>query len=206
VHERLRTSIVAGTLPPGSHLSVPELARRLGVSRSPVRDALLRLERTGLVSLVPRRGAVVLNPDADDLAQLFEIREALEGTAARLAAERMTDHERTGLAALVAEHSDAVAAGDQRRHVELDLAFHASIRAGTRNRRLVDSLDLLSDQIELAIYANAARRWSVDRALREHRAIVDAITRRDADAAESAARTHIARVKQTLLGALPATT
>src|SRR5688572_2944480 len=84
VHDTLRSAILEGRLGAGAHLSVPALATQLGVSRSPVRDALFRLEGDGLVRTVPHRGAVVRGAGAEDIRELFELREALEGLAARL--------------------------------------------------------------------------------------------------------------------------
>ena len=201
MHERLRSEILAGATAPGAHLSVPSIAKRLGVSRTPVREALFRLEQDGLVRSLPHRGVVVLTPDPADLRELFEVREALEGMAARVAATHALPGEITGLRAHLERHAQVVRDGDRDAHVRMDLEFHEQIRAAGRNERLTRSLDQLSDQIALAIRANAARPWSVEQALQEHRAIVDALDAGDPDAAEAAARAHIRRVRETMLQA-----
>ena len=109
VHERLRAEILGGTIAPGAHLSVPSIARRLGVSRTPVREALFRLEQDGLVRSLPHRGVVVLTPDPADLRELFEVREALEGMAARVAASHALPGEVSALRDHVDRHAQVVA-------------------------------------------------------------------------------------------------
>src|SRR5436305_4452824 len=94
VADRLRDAILAGELQPGQRLSVPDLARLLDTSRTPVREALYVLERAGLAEIRPRRGAVVFGGGRESLREMLELREALDGMAARLAAQRMTDTER----------------------------------------------------------------------------------------------------------------
>jgi DNA-binding GntR family transcriptional regulator len=199
VHGTLRQAIREQRLPPGSHLSVPRLAERLGVSRSPVRDAVFRLERDGLVSVLPQRGALVLAPGRTDLREFLEIREALEGMAARLAATRLRDAGRNRLRELYECHLEIVGAGDPLEHVRCDLEFHARLWRGSQNRRLIDALDQLQDQIELAIHVSARRPNRVGQALREHEGIVLAVEACDGDRAEQEARAHIRAVRRTLL-------
>src|SRR3954453_21102367 len=117
VVERLRTAILDGDLVSGERLSVPHLARTLGTSRTPVREALYALEQAGLVEIRPRRGAVVFGGGDDTLRQMFELREALDGMAARLAAQRMTAEEKADLRRLGTELDAALGAGDPERHI-----------------------------------------------------------------------------------------
>src|SRR4051812_40011798 len=149
VVERLRTAILDGVLTSGQRLSVPDLARTLGTSRTPVREALYALEQAGLVEIRPRRGAVVFGGGADTLAQMFELREALDGMAARLAAERMSDDERAAFADIAGRLDAALKAGDHEQHVTLDLAFHAAMRDGSHNPRLATDLVRLRDQMTI---------------------------------------------------------
>jgi DNA-binding GntR family transcriptional regulator len=195
VADQLRRAILAGELEPGRHLSVPDLARVLDTSRTPVRDALYILERAGLVEIRPRRGAVVFGGGPEPLREMLELREALDGMAARLAAQRMTEAERNELRTVAKEHDQALAAGDVERHLVLDPQFHVLIRDGAHNARLAADLVRLGDQILLVM-----RTWSLAPGgmgagtRRDHGAIARAVMSGDADAAEAAARRHVRNI------------
>jgi DNA-binding GntR family transcriptional regulator len=200
VETRLREAILAGELPPGSHLSVPELARRLGVSRTPVREAVSALERAGLAELRPRYGAVVLGGGRDDLTDLFELREALDGMAARLAATRMSAAERSQLRHIMKRHTLAVRRGNVEQHVEYDTTFHQLVRDGAHNPKLAADLGRLRDQILLVLRAVSSQPGAMGRGvLHDHNAILDAILRCSADDAERAARQHVQAVLRFVL-------
>lgn len=195
VVERLRTAILDGDLASGQRLSVPDLARTLGTSRTPVREALYALEQTGLVEIRPRRGAVVFGGGADTLAQMFELREALDGMAGRLAAERMSDDERVNLRRVATELDEALLAGDRERHLALDLAFHAALRDGAHNPRLAVDLGRLRDQMTIIMRSSSNVPGAMGRGTRsDHRAIARAALAGDADAAERAARKHVRNI------------
>ncbi len=200
VELRLREAILSGELPPGSHLSVPELARRLGVSRTPVRDAVYALERAGLAELRPRQGAVVFGGGRDELTHLFELREALDGMAARLAATRMPPAQRRELQTVMKQHTGAIRRSDVDRHVELDIEFHRLIRDGAGNPRLAEDLGRLRDQIRLVMRAVSSEPGAMGRGvLADHHAILDAIVRSAPGDAERAARRHVRAVLQFVL-------
>jgi DNA-binding GntR family transcriptional regulator len=195
VETRLREAIVSGRLPPGSHLSVPEIARQLGVSRTPAREALFTLQRLGLVEVRPRRGAVVVAGGRQDLRELFELREALEGMAARLSAQHMPDSQVAALHATLERHRAALEAGDLDAHVRLDLQFHRMIADGSANQRLADSIDQLRDQTAVLVRLNAVRPGGMDESvLRAHGRVARSIGRHDADQAEIRIREHIRAV------------
>jgi DNA-binding GntR family transcriptional regulator len=195
VETTLREAIVSGRLTPGSHLSVPEIARQLGVSRTPAREALFALQRLGLVEVRPRRGAVVVAGGEQDLRELFELREALEGMAARLAAQHMPDPEVAALHATLERHRTAVESNDLDAHVQLDLQFHRMIAVGSANQRLVGSIDRLRDQTSVLVRVNAVRPGGMDESvLRAHGRVARSIERHDADQAEERIREHIRAV------------
>jgi DNA-binding GntR family transcriptional regulator len=197
VEATLREAIMSGQLAPGAHLSVPEIARQLGVSRTPARDALFALERLGLVEVRPRRGAVVVAGGPDELRQLFEVREALEGMAARLAAAQMTGTDVADLHTTLDRHRAAVEAGDLEAHVEADLRFHAMVATGSANPRLSESIGQLSDQISVLLRLNSGRPGGMDEGvLRAHGRIARSIERRDSEQAEQRMREHIRAVFQ----------
>ncbi len=195
VADAVRQAIMDGEIAPGERLSVPEIARRLGVSRTPAREALLLLERDGLVEARPRLGVVVLRGDQQNLKELFELREALEGMTARLAARAMTAEGHALLDAIIDRHEQAVAQQDIEAHVAEDLAFHGSLRDGSKNRHLTQSLTQIERQITLLMRTlSAAPRAMSEGVIRDHRAIAAAVKNGDEDAAEAAARRHVRNV------------
>jgi DNA-binding GntR family transcriptional regulator len=192
VADAIRSAILDGKLAPGTRLSVPELARQLNVSRTPAREALFRLEREGLVSVTPRRGAVVLDGKPADLVELFEFREALEGMSARLAAERMTDDGKSELREAFERHAAAVRKRDLRSHMAYDARFHELFVAGARNQRIADELQRIRSQLQLLTRTMSALPGALDeRVIGVHEAILTAIEQGNRRSAEAAARSHV---------------
>lgn len=199
----LREAILSGQIKPGARLSVPDLARRLGVSRTPAREALIALERDGLVASRPRYGTVVLNGNAQDLEDLIDIREGLECIAARRAAERMSASEREELQALLRKHSAflgkhprSMVGSDLRKHVDLDLAFHACANGGAHNDRLTASLKRIEAQMTvLHNQLSSSPGFAGKAVVMDHTAIADAIIAGNGDKAEAAARKHVQRMR-----------
>lgn len=197
VYERLRDEILVGVLSPGSRLSVPALAERLTVSRSPVRDAVLRLTQERLAREEPRRGAVVAEVSLADLAALYEVREVMEGLAARLAVENAGRKFVDELAAAVASHEQVVAAADIAGHYVADTRFHQLIRQASGNDEVIRVLDDIQGRVRLAMRSTTVTAGP-EQAVCDHRAILEAIRSGDPADAEAAARAHIARLKREL--------
>jgi DNA-binding GntR family transcriptional regulator len=189
VAERLRAQIVAGELPAGSKLRQVEIARRFGVSTTPVREALAALQREGLVRLHPQRGAMVFVPTVADLREHYEIRAALESLAASRTAERFEESWVAPLEALLDEMSTGPAAS---RYIELNQHFHTQLYEHCGRSRLVEMIAALRDASSayLHIY-RAAADFPVERLDAEHRRILAACMARDADAAATATREHL---------------
>jgi DNA-binding GntR family transcriptional regulator len=193
----LDKAILTGELPLGARLSEQSLAEGLGVSRGPLREALRRLEGRHLIVRVHNLGARVTSFTKEDISQLLTIREALEGVAARCAAERMTDEEIAGLAGLAHNGLDQSRQRPQtfaEYHQSVDHDFHYRIIQGSRNARLMDML--LKDTFYLLrIYRYRFKLVDspnrAPQALSEHQAILQAISDRDPDAAENAMRNHL---------------
>ncbi len=196
-YERLKRAITEGEFLPGDRLAEPELATRLGVSRTPVREAIQRLAQEGLVELLPGRGARVKRLSPLEVAEVYEVRSAIEAEAARLAAERATDAEIASLARLQAR-IEALDPDDHKAQTEADLAFHAALVEAAHNRRLGEffhSLDAL-----LALIKRYSRDQNQSPAtLAEHRSIVEALRARDPEAAACAVRRHVERFKNLVL-------
>lgn len=197
VCERLREMIFTGELPAGARLSVPALAEQLEVSRSPVRDAVLRLVQERLAREEPRRGAVVAHVGAAELAAIYEVREVLEGLAARLAVENAGRRLVRALQEALDDHEAAMRTADLAASTEADLRFHRLIREACGNAEVVRLLDDVQAQVRLAMRTTTVTsgpRQAVD----DHRAILTAIEAGDATAAEQAARAHIFRLRTLL--------
>ena len=194
VHGQLRDAIIGGRLAPGSRLSVPHLAQQFDVSRSPVREAVQRLVQEGLATEEPHRGAVVARLDPEELIPLYEVREALEGLAARLAAVHADEAQLAELRTSHQVHEAALERGEAAQHVALDMAFHAALRSASHNDELCSYLERVQGKIAIAMLSGNPLVWS-RQAIAEHAAILVAVLARDADAAEQAARRHIRRVR-----------
>jgi len=190
----LREAIVEGDIPPGSKISEPELARRYGISRGPLREAIGRLEACGLVVRRPNVGARVVTMSSRQLLEIFHVREALEGMAARLAAQNMSDEEIVDLRRLREQHGRQIAQDADHAYFqrEGDLDFHYRIVQGSHNARIVDLLcNDLYHLVRLYRYQFGMASKRGPRAFVEHEHIVDAIERRDAEMAELMMRAHV---------------
>lgn len=197
-YELLRDAVISQQIPAGARLSVPDLARRLGISRSPVREAIARLVHDRLAIAEARRGAVVASISVEDLMEIYDVREVLEGLACRLAAERITDDDLARLGEVVVEHRAAVDAENVNDHMMLDQSFHAVIRSATYNARLIDGLDRLQGQIRMAMNTTRRSAGGMARALAEHEEVLAALQQRDPALAEEVGRAHIARLRREL--------
>ncbi|MBE3586904.1 MAG: GntR family transcriptional regulator [Thermoanaerobacter sp.] len=201
VFESLREAIIQGRLKPGERLMEIQLAEEMGVSRTPVREAIRKLELEGFVVMVPRKGAYVAGISVKDIVDVFEVRAALEALAAGLAAERITDEELEELErALVKTYE--VGENNLDALVETDTAFHELIYKASRNERLVQIITNLADQIQRFRATSLAQPGRTRHALEEHKQIVEAISERNVELAQILAREHIENAEQSLLNAL----
>ncbi len=191
VAEAVRDGVATGELVPGEVYSVYLVADLLGVSRSPVREGLLRLAEAGLVEIRKNRGFVVLRPDAHDIEEIFEIRLALEPAAARRAARHADDTARAGLRDLLARMEDAAARGDEPPFWSADRGLHDALLRATGNARAADIVDRLRSTTALLGPPTTATGRTLDQILGEHRPVVDAVLDRDGDRAEQAMRAHL---------------
>jgi DNA-binding GntR family transcriptional regulator len=195
VHGAIRRAILNGGIGPGQALSVPDLSRRLAVSRSPVREAVLQLVADGIAIETPRKGVVVQTITAQDLAEIHAIREFLEALSARWAAERATAANLKMLAAVLYRQDEAIRESDAERYFSTNADFHRLIGEATGSTRLITMLGVLENQMALALRGLSANPTHGKLALAEHRRILEAICSRDGDAAETAMRTHVANTR-----------
>lgn len=187
-YRRLIEEIRRGELLPGARLRETDLAVRLGISRTPVREAIRQLEADGLVVHLPRQGASIRSLDYAEIAELYEMRAVLEGTAARLAARSASDMELAELSALNEEF--AVAESGQSAY-ELNRQFHLMLLNAAKNRFLVKSTNALRKTMLILGTSTLTEHERAAAAAEEHQRVIDAVTARDGQRAEACMRQHI---------------
>ena len=187
-YRRLLEQIRSGQLQPGARLRETDLADRLGISRTPVREAIRQLEADGLVIHVPRQGATVRKLDHAETMELYDMRTVLEGTAARLAARAASDSELAELRALNDEMSRTL---DPCAAYDLNRKFHRALLYAARNRFLVGAADSLDKTLLIIGPSTLSERDRAREAMDEHREVLRALDVRDGAAAELAMRAHM---------------
>ncbi len=190
-------AIEAGLFKPGDRLVESELADRFGVSRTPVREALQRLETQGMLAR-DGRSLMVASLDHNQLAELYAVRTELEGLAARRAARHATEEEARVLRAMVSDDRALIGA-DPRLLSRANKRFHHQIHLASHNRFLIQQLDLVHRAMALMATTSLAAEGRDALALAEHDKIVAAIETRDGDAAYQALRSHISKAYETRL-------
>ena len=191
VFNTLRQAIIKGELKPGERLLEIQLADKLGVSRTPIREAIRKLELEGLVTMIPRRGATVAGITKKHLQDVLEIRRALERLAVELACERMDAEGLEQLEALQQQFIDHNGSDDVFLLANIDEKFHDTIYQSTLNERLVSMLENLREQMyryRLEYIKDSSKR---DLLVNEHNLIIDAIRQKDAEAAKDIISRHI---------------
>lgn len=198
IEAHLERLILDGGIAAGTRLSEPEIAGWFRSSRAPVREALRRLEQSGLVAIEPRRGASVKAPTRDEVENMLSVREALEGMAARLAAERADDDDVARLRACVARlRKGAAQAGGEPR-----ADFHEALLRAARNDALRQLMRGSMNMFRLLRALSSREEGRHGASAGEHLSILRAIEARDADSAEESARAHVRKVRAALLAAL----
>jgi len=193
VYQSLRDAISDGRIPPGGRVREEEVARNLGVSRTPVREALQRLQQRGLLVLGPGRGLVVAQLGRDEVVELYAMREILEGSAARFAALHASKEE----VATLHELQNQLRTADGDLHVTLNRRFHQAIYEAAHNRYLMQTLESLHDSFALLRSATMRLPHRQRDSHEERRRIIAAIEKRDPLLAEKAAREHIVQAQRT---------
>ncbi len=195
IHARLRSLIVERRLLPGQRILQDQLAREMGVSRTPLVNALKRLAQERLVQWVPRRGIYVRRFTKREMARLFQVREALEGLSARLAAPRVSREEVDRLTRMFRELDVTDTPAAVRRYVERDRHFHWRLVEIAGNEQLAAAME--SVNMMFFAYQDGLVRPPTE-AIPEHLAILEALRRRDPDASEAAMRLHLRRSAERL--------
>jgi DNA-binding GntR family transcriptional regulator len=194
----LRSRIIANELPDGAKLTEDSLAKELGVSRTPVREAFNRLAQEGLVTVFPGRGAFVATLSFSDMVQLLEIRETLEGMAARLATNRLTKTNLEKLRRQMEVALEKSVGNDYTGYLDVDRRFHESLISASGNQHLSQLMKSLRDRIQMLRRRSVILPGRAHKSFQEHLQIIDALAARDPDLAEERIRIHIRNVKSDL--------
>jgi len=196
VYEQLKIQILTGKIAPGTRMMEVELAEDLGVSRTPVREAIRKLEKEALVVIEPRRGAYVSDVSVKEMVDTLVVREDLEALAASLTAKRITKEELEGLEKKVTDYSEAIASGDMEQIIRADESFHHKIVALSGNKALIQlfsSVQELSLRFRYLYYEDFTRYENMPV---EHKEILEAIRTGDGDAARIVSDNHVKKLKE----------
>ncbi|WP_026893570.1 GntR family transcriptional regulator [Clostridiisalibacter paucivorans] len=199
VFQYLREAIIDGALKPGERLMEVQLGEKLGVSRTPVREAIRKLELEGLVVMEPRKGAYVADVSLNDLLNVLEIRSVLEGLAASLASKRITEQELAILKSKLYEFNESLARKNKKEIIEKDIELHDIIFKASRNKRLISLVDSLREQVHRFRIRYINRFNSSNRLGEEHRDIIEAISQGDSEKAKEYAEKHIKSAQEFIL-------
>jgi DNA-binding GntR family transcriptional regulator len=197
VYDVLKKRIIFRQIGSGEKINEEELAKSLGVSRTPIRETLLRLEHEGIVKIIPRRGAFVVSQRKEKVIDLLQVREVLEGLVARLATENMTQE-------LIDRLKDSLervssAANDENRllkYTPADVEFHALLLEACENELLINMMGSVNAHLQMVRLRTVALPGRPERTVREHYEITTAIEKRDSVLAEKLMREHVASVRK----------
>ena len=204
VFEHLRKEILDGTLKDGERLIETEIAKKLEVSRTPVREAFRKLENEGLVEYSPGKGVTVTILSREDMMELYSIRGALAGLAARFAAERITQEELTRVGELLSKMEDAYRSGDLREAVRVHTEFNEVLYRAARSPRIYEMVNRFQEYTERSQLRALSVPERFPAIQEEHRQIADALASGGPDAAEAAVRHHIEQARLAYLKTLTA--
>jgi DNA-binding GntR family transcriptional regulator len=196
---KIREMIRNGALVRGQRIIEAELCERMGVSRTPLREALRVLESEGLMELIPHKGVHIRQPSMNEIQEMFEVMGVLEGTCARLAAQKMTAGAWRKIERLHQKLEAHYKKGDREKYIAVNNIFHALIQELAGNRVLDDIVRRLREKVALYRHQQIYEPRRFDQSIREHREILDALRRRDLDAVETRMKHHLDRQCQALI-------
>jgi DNA-binding GntR family transcriptional regulator len=202
VFNTLREAIISGELKPGERLMEVKLAEKMGVSRTPVREAIRKLELEGLVSMLPRKGAHVAELSAKDIMDVLEVRATLDGMATSLAAERITDEEIKDLSHIQVQFEGYTYKENLQGSIKKDVEFHDLIYRASRNERLIQISSNLREQIQRFRVIYMKDYSNPKDLIKEHQCILEAISRHDVEGAKRYAQIHIDNQEKSIIKAL----
>lgn len=199
VFNTLRHAILKGELEPGERLMEIALAQKLGVSRTPIREAIRKLELEGLVVMVPRKGAEVADITEKDLRDVLEVRTALEELSIELAMKNMTDEDYENLKNASKSFAKDSEGDDLIKIAEADVAFHEVIYMATGNKRLIQMINNLREQMYRYRLEYIKDKSTHARLVEEHERIIEAMQKQDVNAAKAAIKLHVENQEENIL-------
>lgn len=199
VFNTLRQAILTGELKPGERLMEIHLANKLGVSRTPIREAIRKLELEGLVTMIPRRGAEVAQITEKSMNDVLEVRRALDALCVELACERITEEDLGRLKQACEAFEAAVRTKDIKKVAKADVELHDIIVQATGNQRLIQLINNLSEQMYRYRFEYIKDIGQHQRLIDEHRMIYESIVKKDKEAASQAAHVHIDNQKKAII-------
>ncbi|MBQ8591265.1 MAG: GntR family transcriptional regulator [Lachnospiraceae bacterium] len=199
VFNTLRQGILMGELKPGERLMEIHLANKLGVSRTPIREAIRKLELEGLVIMIPRRGAEVANITEKSLSDVLEVRRALDALAVELACDRITEEELQALKKACEEFEKATKSKDIKVIAKADVKLHDIIVVATGNQRLIQLVNNLSEQMYRYRFEYIKDFSQHQTLIEEHRDIYESLVEKNKEAASNAVKKHIDNQKQSIM-------
>ncbi len=202
VYEALREAIIRNQFKPGERLMETELADEMEVSRTPVREAVRKLEAEGYVVMIPRKGTYVASLSIQDVNDVFEIRAALEAMAASQAAVRASEEEIAAIKKCIEAEAVLWESADLEKTVESDIQFHSLLYRASKNKKIESLINDLREQTQRLRSSTLSTPGRLKFALDEHRQILAAIEARDPQGAHEAALAHIERSREVMLGLL----
>ncbi|MBO5154462.1 MAG: GntR family transcriptional regulator [Eubacterium sp.] len=191
VFNTLREAILRGDLVPGERLMELQLAAKLGVSRTPIREAIRMLEQEGLAITIPRKGAIVAGMTEKDMQDVLEIREALEELSVQVACDKITDEEIAELQKNMKNFEHSLKSGDLKKMAQADVEFHDVIYRATDNPKLINMLNNLREQMYRYRVEYLKNPQNHEQLLQEHEAIYKGIVEKDKSAVTEMIRKHI---------------
>lgn len=191
VFNTLRQAILTGELKPGERLMEIHLANKLGVSRTPIREAIRKLELEGLVTMIPRRGAEVAQITEKSMNDVLEVRRAVDALCVELACERISDEALESLKAACDDFAEQVKTKDVKKIAQADVALHNIIVKATGNQRLISLVNTLSEQMYRYRFEYIKDFSQHESLIEEHRVIYESIVKKDKKTAADAAKLHI---------------
>lgn len=199
VFNTLRQAILTGELKPGERLMEIHLANKLGVSRTPIREAIRKLELEGLVTMIPRRGAEVAQITEKSMNDVLEVRRAMDALCVELACDRITPEELEQLREACDGFEAAVKTKDVKKIAQSDVALHDIIVQATGNQRLIQLVNNLSEQMYRYRFEYIKDSSQHERLVEEHRIIYQSIVQKDKETASQAAKTHIDNQERSII-------
>lgn len=191
VFNTLREAILKGDLLPGERLMEIALANQLGVSRTPIREAIRMLEQEGLAITIPRKGAIVAGMSQKEMEEVLEIREALEQLSAQVACDKIDESQLAELSDAQKNFEETLQTGDLKRIAQADIEFHNIIYRATCNKRLIMMLEGLREQVYRYRVEYLKDASNYEEVLKEHEAIYEALAKRDKESVTMMTRKHI---------------